>query len=62
MVGALDLAPYESIDLLVGLLLVELIEIEVLMFPLEGPARDQLRKEYGVETDYLRIRAFPLMT
>src|SRR5205085_1919750 len=22
-------------------------------------SRDQLRKEYGVETDYLRLRAFP---
>ena len=22
-------------------------------------SRDQMRKEYGVETDYLRIRAFP---
>ena len=22
-------------------------------------SRDQLKKEYGVETDYLRIRAFP---
>jgi 2-oxoglutarate ferredoxin oxidoreductase subunit alpha len=22
-------------------------------------ARDQLRKEYGVETDYIRVRAYP---
>jgi 2-oxoglutarate ferredoxin oxidoreductase subunit alpha len=24
-----------------------------------GESRDQLRKEYGLETDYLRLRAFP---